>query len=192
MHERTLVVWKLPTKTFNSVGSTYWYNNVTWPTGAGNATIAAGTYTANLYFNSLPTGAGSVNITVRVHHTKADGTDAQLITSASTTITSGTADPLALNLGSGALQTFTSADPRRLRLQIEVTAVANGGSFVLDYDGTCATSRCSNLDTPVVTVPEPGLGLIGLAVTLPALAAELRRRRLRRLRQEKRREGGGA
>ena len=134
----------------------------------------------------------SVSITVRVHHTNTSGGDPQLITSASTTITSATIDPLlGLALGSGVQQTFYATDPRLLRLEIEVTSVSGGGSFVLDYDGLCADSKCSNLNTPVVTVPEPGLGLIGLALTLPALAAELRRRRLRRLRQEKRREGGG-
>jgi hypothetical protein len=121
----------------------------------------------------------SVAITARVHHTNASGGDPQLITSASTTIASATADPLALALGSGAQQTFTAADPRLLRLQIEVTAINGGGTFVLDYDGTCASSKCSSLDTPVVTVPEFGLVFAAFAVLIPvAMGGVWRRKRL--------------
>jgi hypothetical protein len=121
----------------------------------------------------------SVAITARVHHTNASGGDAQLITSASTTIASATADPLALALGSGAQQTFTAADPRLLRLQIEVTAINGGGTFVLDYDGTCASSKCSSLDTPVVTVPEYGIAFAALVVLIPvAMGGVWRRKRL--------------
>jgi hypothetical protein len=119
----------------------------------------------------------SVDITVRVHHTNASGGDPQLITSASTTITGATADPLALALGSGALQTFTSADPRLLRMEIEVTGVANYGSFVLDYDGTCATNKCSNLNTPVVVVPEGAVALAAVGILIPLVTAGAWRRR---------------
>ena len=126
---------------------------------------------------SLKPSASSVSITVYVHHTRADGTDPQLITSASTTIDSSTADPLALSLGSGALQTFTSADPRQLRVQISVTAVSGSGSFVLDYNGSCATSRCSSLDTPVVTVPEGAVALVAVGVLIPMVTASAWRRR---------------
>jgi hypothetical protein len=122
----------------------------------------------------------SVSITARVHHTNTSGGDAQLITSASTTITSTTADPLlGLALGSGAQQTFFATDPRLLRLQIEVTAVSGGGSYILDYDGTCASSKCSSLDTPVVTVPEYGLVFAAVAVLIPvAMGGVWRRKRL--------------
>jgi hypothetical protein len=85
-----------------------------------------------------------------------------------------------LSIGSGAQQTFTSGNPRRLRAQINVSAVNGSEGFVLAYDGSCASTQCSNLDTPVVTVPEPGLGLIGIAATLPGLAAAIRRRKKRR------------
>jgi hypothetical protein len=121
----------------------------------------------------------SVAITARVHHTNASGGDPQLIISASTTITSTTTDPLALALGSGLQQTFTAADPRLLRLQVEVTAVSGGGSYILDYDGTCASSKCSSLDTPVVTVPEYGLVFAAVAVLIPvAMGGVWRRKRL--------------
>ena len=43
------------TKTFDTVNQDeYWYIDETWPTGNDDATIAAGTYTLNLYFNQLP------------------------------------------------------------------------------------------------------------------------------------------
>jgi hypothetical protein len=126
-----------------------------------------------------------VAITVRVHHTTPDGSGATLITSATTTITSTTSDPLALDLGSALAQTFTSADPRRLRMQIEITGVTSGASFVLDYDGTCATSRCSSLDTPVVVVPEGAVALaaVGLLIPLVTAGAWRRRRLAERARQ---------
>jgi hypothetical protein len=122
----------------------------------------------------------SVSITVWVHHTNASGGDPQLITSASTTITSTTTDaPPGLALGSGVQQTFYAADPRLLRLQIEVTAVGSGISFVLDYDGTCASSKCSSLDTPVVTVPEFGIAFAAFVVLIPvAMGGVWRRKRL--------------
>lgn len=123
--------------------------------------------------------AASVDITARVHHTNASGGDPQIITTASTTVTSSTSDPLALSLGSGLAQTFTSADPRRLRVEVEVTAVSGAGSFVLDYDGSCGTSRCSNLDTPVVTVPEYGLAFAAVVVLIPVtMGGAWRRKRL--------------
>ena len=119
----------------------------------------------------------SVSITVSVHHTNTTGGDPQLITSASTVVTAATADPLALALGSGLQQTFTSADPRLLRVQIEVTAVSGSGTFTLDYDGTCATSRCSNLNTPVVVVPEGAVALAAVGILIPLVTAGAWRRK---------------
>jgi hypothetical protein len=128
-----------------------------------------------------PAATPSVDITVRVHHTAADGSGATLITSTTTTVTSSTSDPLALNLGSVSAQTFTSADPRRLRLQIEVTGVTSSGSFVLDYDGadggTCTSNACSNLNTPVVTVPEGAVALAAVGILIPLVTAGAWRRR---------------
>jgi hypothetical protein len=119
----------------------------------------------------------SVSITVRVQHTDTSGGDPQLITSATTVINAATADPLALALGSGLQQTFTAADPRLLRVEIEVTAVSGAGTFTLDYDGTCATSRCSNLNTPVVTVPEGAVALAAVGILIPILTAGVWRRK---------------
>ncbi|MFQ5923287.1 MAG: DUF2341 domain-containing protein, partial [Anaerolineales bacterium] len=121
----------------------------------------------------------SVDITVSVVHTKADGTDPQPITSASTTIDANTADPLALGLGSGAAQTFTQADPRHVRVRITVDAINNGGSFDLAYDSAL---ELSSLDTPSLTVPEFGLLLAFVAVFIPILTALLTMRRKRAVR----------
>ena len=124
----------------------------------------------------------SVDITVYVHHTATDGTGATLITSASITIDGNTADPLVFDVGNDPIgQTFTSADPRVLRVQVEVTAVKNGGSFVLDYDGPCASNACSSLDTPVVVVPEFGLIFGAFVLLIPvAMGGVWRRRRMAR------------
>src|SRR3990172_7868952 len=105
-------------------------------------------------------GSSSFYITVAVHHTRPDGTDAQQIVSTTATIDGNTTNPLALSLGSGSQQTFTSADPRKLRALITVDSVTGGGSFGLAYDGTCASGACSNVDTPVVTVPEWGIAFL--------------------------------
>jgi hypothetical protein len=43
------------TLTFDSVDDeAYWYTDVAYPTGSGDASIAAGSYTLNLYFSQLP------------------------------------------------------------------------------------------------------------------------------------------
>ncbi|MGH2619584.1 MAG: DUF2341 domain-containing protein, partial [Anaerolineales bacterium] len=85
--------------------------------------------------------------------------------------------PYALSLGSGSAQTFTSSDPRRLRVQVNVTSLDSGERFILKYDGTCASSQCSNLDTPVVTVPDWGLAFLILVPLIPFLMAAIWRRK---------------
>jgi hypothetical protein len=122
--------------------------------------------------------AASVDIQVTVSHTAPDGSGATtIVQSAQTTIDASTSDPYALSIGSGALQTFTAASPRRLRVQVHVVSVNSGGDFTLDYDGTCASNRCSNLDTPVVTVPEYGVAFVVPALLIPAIAGEAWRRK---------------
>jgi hypothetical protein len=124
--------------------------------------------------------AASVDIQVTVSHTAADGSGATtIITSSTTTIDASTADPYALSIGSGSSQTFTSSDPRRLRVRVNVVSVNSGGDFTLDYDGTCALSKCSNLDTPVVTVPEYVLVLLPIALLIPVAVPLLKKRRTR-------------
>jgi hypothetical protein len=122
----------------------------------------------------------SVDITVYVHNTKTDGTDAQLIVFASTTIDKNTADPLAIDLGNDAIgQTYTSADPRVIRVQVEVTGINAAGSFVLDYDGPCASNACSSLDTPAVVVPEFALIFGAFVLLIPVAMGSVWRRRRR-------------
>jgi hypothetical protein len=124
--------------------------------------------------------AASVDIQVTVSHTAADGSGATtIVTSSTTTIDASTADPYALSIGSGSSQTFTSSDPRRLRVRVNVVSVNSGGDFTLDYDGTCALSKCSNLDTPVVTVPEYVLVLLPIALLIPVAVPLLKKRRTR-------------
>ncbi|MFQ5553368.1 MAG: hypothetical protein ACE5EW_06585, partial [Thermoplasmata archaeon] len=82
-------------------------------------------------------GGGDVQITVHVHHTRADGSDPQeIVTSSTVTIDENTTDPLVLTVGAGAEQAFTASDPRRLRLLVNVTAVNGGARFVLAYNST--------------------------------------------------------
>jgi len=124
--------------------------------------------------------AASVDIQVTVSHTAADGSGATtIVTSSTTTIDASTADPYALSIGSGSSQTFTSSDPRRLRVRVNVVSVNSGGDFTLDYDGTCASSLCSNLDTPVVTVPEFALVFLPIALLIPVAVPLLKKRRTR-------------
>src|SRR3972149_4284037 len=57
--------------------SAYWYTDIGYPTGADDASIAAGNYTLNTYFDSLPTPTmpqvsatnTSVNNTAGTQHT---------------------------------------------------------------------------------------------------------------------------
>jgi hypothetical protein len=165
------------TMVFNTVGQdAFWYSDITYPTGSGDAGIAAGDYTLNMYFSQLPSAGSSVDITVTVEHTSSDGQSATTITSASTTITSSTSDPLALDLGSGTAQTFSASDPRYLRVHIEVTGVSGGGSFTLAYD---SSSDPSSLDTPVVTVPEWAGAFLLLVPLVPYLMSFIWKRRRR-------------
>ena len=91
--------------------------------------------------------AGSLEITVHIHHTRPDGTDPQeIVTSSAVTIDDATANPLSLNVGTGAEQTFTASDPRRLRLLVNVTSVNGDERFVLAYN---STANPTNLETPV-------------------------------------------
>jgi hypothetical protein len=120
----------------------------------------------------------SVDITVSVHHASTDGSGATLITSASTTIDPNTANPLAFDLGSASAQTFTQADPRLIRTQIHVDTIYSSGSFTLAYD---SAADPSNLDTPVLVVPDPTLIFGALALVIPVLTFALTKKRRRRM-----------
>jgi hypothetical protein len=55
----TIVGSGAATLTFDTVSQdAYWYTDLSYPTGQDDASIAAGSYTANLYFDSLPAGSG--------------------------------------------------------------------------------------------------------------------------------------
>ncbi|UCF60250.1 MAG: DUF2341 domain-containing protein, partial [Anaerolineaceae bacterium] len=116
-----------------------------------------------------------VKVNVSVYHTRDDGTDPQEITTSSTiTINGNTSDPYFLPLGSGAEQTFTSADPRRVRVYIDVTEVNGGGSFTLAYD---SVSNPSALITPALTIPGVTVLLLAVVVFIPVLTSIVTRKR---------------
>ena len=120
----------------------------------------------------------SVDITVSVHHADTDGTSPTIITSASVTIDANTASPLALDLGAASAQTFTEADPQLLRVQVHVDSINGGGSFTLAYD---SAADPTNLDSPVLVVPDPSLVFIALALAIPLLTFVLTKRCRRRI-----------
>ena len=122
-------------------------------------------------------GIPSVDITVSVHHTDTDGTAPQLITSTSATIDPNTVDGFSLNLGSGAAQTYTQADPQLLRFRVTVDAINNGGSFTLAYDSAVDPT---NLETPSLTVFDASLLVIVIGILIPILTYILTERRRRR------------
>lgn len=130
----------------------------------------------------------TVQITVSVVHTRPDGTDPQEIVTSPTTIIDGnTADPLALEIGSGAQQNLPASDPRRLRLQITVTVITGGARVVLAYDSGTDPSKLDTLGgTPQGGGPGGDtwllLGLVGGGLVLAILLVArgpLRRRRKR-------------
>jgi cellulose synthase/poly-beta-1,6-N-acetylglucosamine synthase-like glycosyltransferase/CheY-like chemotaxis protein len=171
--------------------SAYYYDGTIDELRISNATRSANWIAAS-YNNQNNPGAfytldsevvqPTVDITVSVYHTKPDGSDPQaIVTSSSTEINCDTPDPYALDIGSALQQTFTSSNPRRLRLHVYVDSVSGGGDFVLDYDGTCASNRCSNLDTPVVVVPEVVVVLVPLVLGVPILVSLLKRKKRKRV-----------
>ncbi len=119
--------------------------------------------------------SSSVDITVTVSHTTSSGGSPTSIVSSSTTIDANTADPYAYVVGNDSDgETYTSANPQRLRVQIHVDAVNDGGSFVLAYD---SGTNPSNLTTPTVTVPEIGIFLLVLVPLIPVVMGTIWRRR---------------
>ncbi|HEY47536.1 MAG TPA: DUF2341 domain-containing protein, partial [Anaerolineae bacterium] len=134
------------------------------------------------YVNPEPTtllsgeeNAPYVKIDVSVYHTKDDGTDPQeIITSSTITINGNTSDPYFLPIGSGVEQTFTSADPRRVRVYIDVTEVNGGGSFTLAYD---SVSNPSALITPALSIPGVTVLLLAVVVFIPVVTSIVTRKR---------------
>ncbi|HEY43487.1 MAG TPA: DUF2341 domain-containing protein, partial [Anaerolineae bacterium] len=152
------------------------------PAGFGEETIHIDDSFDRLWVEPEPTtGLGlqetpqSVDITVSVHKTQTSGSDPQeIVTSSITRISSSTSPSYALNIGSGAEQTFTAGDPRRLRVFIEVESVNNGGSFTLAYN---SSANPSSLDTPSLTIADVTLLLILVVVFIPILTTLVTRKR---------------
>jgi hypothetical protein len=119
----------------------------------------------------------AVDIVVSVYDTNTNGgTTHEIKTSSTITIDPSTTNPYELSIGDGAEQTFTEADPRLLRLHVDVGAVRNSGSFTFAYD---SAANPSSLDTPAMTVPEWDLAFFLLVPVIPAvISAFWRRKRL--------------
>jgi hypothetical protein len=96
--------------------------------------------------------SANVQIIASVYHVRTDGTDPQeIVTSPIITIDSTTPNPLSLNIGSGVQYNFTDANPRLLRLEINVTAVNGGERFVLAYDSATQPTSLVTPSTPTNT-----------------------------------------
>src|SRR3990172_2809554 len=166
---------RLPYARFDTVNQdTYWYTDITYPTGGDSGSLAAGDYILNMYFDKLPAAATSVGVTVTVSRTGSGGTPATTIVSTSTTIDSATANPLTLNIGTGSAQTFDPGADERLQVRIHVDSITGGGSFALAYD---TTADPTSLDTPSLTVPDPALILAFAAILVPIITALITERR---------------
>jgi hypothetical protein len=135
------------------------------------------------YVNPEPTTSLSVteddapfvDIAVSVYDTNSGGgTPHQIVTSSSIRIDASVGDPYALPIGSGAEQTYTAADPRRLRVHIDATNINGGGSFTLAYD---SVANPSSLETPAMTIPEGVLPLIFMVALMPILMGLIWRKR---------------
>ena len=125
----------------------YWYST-TYPTGDGDGGIAAGDYTFTMYVAAWPGSGKSVTIRVHVGLVNPGGSVYENITTSPLrTIDSSTTSPMVISLGSGAAQTFTASNPKRIRLWIEGVSSVGGGNFSMAYDGV---SEPTNLATPVV------------------------------------------
>ncbi|MCK4693915.1 MAG: DUF2341 domain-containing protein, partial [Anaerolineales bacterium] len=112
-------------------------------------------------------GSSSLDIQVTVSHTASDGSDeTPIVTSPVTTIDGSTTDPYTLDIGSGELQTFTSSDPRFLRVRVDVVSVNSGGSFTLAYD---SSTDHSSLDTPSMVIPDVTLLLVAVVILIPVV-----------------------
>jgi len=163
----------------------YWYST-TYPTGDDDGGIVEGGYTFTMYLDP-PNPGKSVTIRVHVGLVNPDGSGYENITtSALQTVDSSTTSPMEISLGSGAAQTFTVSNPKRIRLWIEGVSSVGGGNFSIAYD---AVSVPSNLSTPVVTVPENVLFLALVASFVPLMARRFRRARGAGMVKRERRRG---
>jgi hypothetical protein len=139
----------------NTTPSFSWYSDVC-PSGATDGSIAAGAYSATVYYSQLPNGNKSANISLSVGHVNSTGGDFQAITSTSTTLNRNTPSPSTYSLGSGPALSCTAANPRRLVFTI--TYLSGDDRTIVAYNGGGTPSY---LSTPAIVVPEFGLILGG-------------------------------
>ena len=129
----------------------YWHSRP-YPTGAGPATIAAGTYTINVYVTTVPTA--TITWQAEVGYCD-DGCDAAgdynvIVTSSNFTYDGSTALGLhSETIGFGAAQTYTAANPTRLYMRIK--GVSGSGGFEFGINGSAA-DYITNFETPAIDV----------------------------------------
>ena len=81
--------------------------------------------------------SADIGVRIRVHHVASDGSDPQLIVAAPTTvIRNTTSNPLTVAIGTGTVHNFTDADPRYLRLEIDVQGAGGDERCILAYDSS--------------------------------------------------------
>lgn len=139
--------------TLASANADYYWYSLSMPTGSDQGSIAAGAYSMNMYFQSVPNGNKNVVYYAEVGYDNPDGTGyTMLVRSANQTVdrNSPTNTAIAFNLGTTTNPIyFDAANPQRLRLQIHYVSGSGSSSFYLD-----GSTYPSNLSTPSVTVPE--------------------------------------
>lgn len=123
---------------------------------------------------SIKPATPAVDIRAAVYHTETNGTSPQLIVRGSTTVDPSTTNPFDFVIGSGAGQPFTSADPRRLQVHLEVAGIRSGGSFTLAYDSSASPTA---LHTPSRSIAGANLPLLASVIFIPMLTATLSRKR---------------
>lgn len=113
----------------------------------------------------IDVSAASVTVKCYVDHVKAsDGTDVTVITSsANTVIDENSTSPVTIACGSGSAQTFTSADPRRLRARIQYLS---GSHLDILCDSSTNQTR---LDPPTIEVPENLFSFLVAAPSIPIM-----------------------
>ena len=149
-------------------GDHYFYSRE-YPTGDDDATIAAGTYTANLY--KIARGSGAVTVfagTVSVGYCTGGCDEVGDYTtigsndfSWSRSLSVGLQP---LTIGTGSPITFTAANPGRVWVNIYTTTTNT--SYSAGYNGSTA-DYISNLQLPTLTVPEILWAMIPVVLMIP-------------------------
>jgi hypothetical protein len=161
-----------PTKVFNAATVTQKWFSPLYPTGAGNASIPAGAYVANLRITAA-SGTNDMRLTVQLC-TDTGATCTNIAGPTTFTATAGTSKTAYTIAANAPAQTITAAAPRRLVLFIEFAGQDGQDSFTVQYDGTAANNQDSNLSTPGVVVPDATLWLLPLALGAPIVMRRLR------------------